>query len=122
MQPAKTDQVCILLTWWLRYQDWELKGESYALDRHPFAFFLHLLDKAKKNSKVFLSVPFLSDFDAIDQLCYYADLRNAWLAVYIILGPAPSNILNLQSFVCRSEAREEAVARLHIKKFGRDEQ
>lgn len=120
VQPVKTDQVCILSTW-LRHQDGELEGESYAHDRHPFVSFLYLLDKAEDNSTVFLSMPFLSDFDAIDQLCHYADPQNGGLTINIILGPALSNISNLENFVGRSQTREEAVARLHIKKFGRDD-
>ena len=66
-------------------------------------------------------MPFLSDFDAIDQLCHYADPRNKGLKINIILGPAFSNTSNLQNFVGKSQTREEALARLHIKRFGRDD-
>lgn len=66
-------------------------------------------------------MPFLSDFDAIDQLCHHANPRKAGLTVNIILGPAFSNVSNLQNFVGRSQTREQAVAKLHVKRFGRDD-
>ena len=120
VQPLKTDQVYVLSTW-LRHEDGELKGESYAHDRHPFVVFLHLLDKAEPNSTVFVSMPFLSDFDAIAQLCHYADPQNGSLTINIILGPALTNISNLENFVGRSQTREESVGRLHVKRYGRDD-
>ena len=113
VRPLHTDKVYVLSTW-LRHEDGELKGESYAHDRHPFVVFLHLLDKAEANSTVFLSIPFLSDFDAIDQLCYYADPQNGGLTINVILGPAITNIVNLENFVGRSQTREEAVGKLHV--------
>ena len=120
VQPLHTDEVYVLSTW-LRHEDGELKGESYAHDRHPFVVFLHLLDKAEANSTVFLSSPFLSDFDAMDQLCHYADPQYGGLTINIILGPAITNISNLENFVGRSQTREEAVGKLHMKRFGRDD-
>lgn len=120
VQPLYADHVFLLSTC-LRHQEGELAGESYAHDRHPFVVFLHLLDKAKANSAVYISMPYLSDFEAIDQLCHYADPQNAGLSINIILGPALSNTSNLEKFVGRSKTREEAVARLHIKRFGRDD-
>jgi hypothetical protein len=120
VQPLHPDQMFILSTW-LRHQDGELKGESYAHNRHPFVVFLHILHNARENSTVYLSMPYLSDFDAIDQMCHYSDPQFGGLNINIILGPAPSNISNLENFVGRSMTREEAVARLHIKRFGRDD-
>lgn len=59
-------------------------------------------------------MPFLSDFDAIDP-------QSGGLVINIILGPRATNISNLENFVSRSQTREEAVARLHVKQFGWDD-
>ena len=117
VQPLYTDQVFILSTYLRHPKGSELEGESFAHDRHPFVVFLHLLDKAEANSTVYISMPYLSDFDAIDQLCHYAN----GLTINIILGPRTTNISNLENFVGRSQSREEAVARLHMKQYGRDD-
>lgn len=96
-------------------------GYSYAHDRHPFVAFLHLLEEARSGSDVFMSIPFLGDFDAIDQLCHYANPENRGLQIYIVLGPKDWNIATLQKFVGRSQTRETAVNRLHMKRFGHDD-
>jgi hypothetical protein len=95
-------------------------GRSFAHDRHPFAAFVHLLDNALPGSDVFMSIPFLGDFDAIDQLCHYASPQFGGLQIYIILGPKHGCRETLEKFVGRSESRETAVKRLHIKPFGHD--
>jgi len=121
VQPLYTGQIFLLSTFLRHPEGKELEGESYAHDRHPFVVFVHLLDKAEANSTVYISMPYLSDFDAIDQLCHYADPQSGGLIINIILGPRTSNISNLENFVGRSQTREEAVARLHIKQYGRDD-
>jgi hypothetical protein len=123
VQPLYTDKVFLLSTCLRHSEGEELAGESYAHDRHPFVVFLHLLDKAEVNSTVYISMPYLSDFNAIDQLCHYADPQSGGrnLVINIILGPRATNIANLENFVGKSQTREEAVARLHIKQFGWDD-
>lgn len=96
-------------------------GKSYAHDCHPFVAFVHLLQNAQEGSDVFLSIPYLSDFTAIDQLCHYADPEYGGLQIYIVLGPKTWNVECLEKFVGRSKSRETALARLHIKRFGRDD-
>ena len=96
-------------------------GKSYAHGSHPFVAFLHLLHAAPESSNIFMSIPYLSDFTVVDQLCHYADPSNGGLQIYIVLGPKQWNIECLESFVGRSESRETAVARLHIKRYGRDD-
>jgi len=39
---------------------------------HPFVAFRHVLDIADAGSDVFMSVPFLGDLVALDQLCHSA--------------------------------------------------
>jgi hypothetical protein len=121
VQPLYTDKVFLLSTCLRHPEGEELAGESYAHERHPFVVFLHLLAKAEANSTVYISMPYLSDFDAIDQLCHYADPQNGGLIINIVLGPRATNISNLENFVGRSQTREEAVARLRIKQFGWDD-
>jgi len=94
---------------------------SYAHDRHPFVALVHLLDTAEPGSDFFMSVPFLGDFDAIDQLCHYANPDYGGLQIYIILGPKEWNVETLRKFVGRSKTRQEAVNRLHMKRFGHDQ-
>lgn len=96
-------------------------GKSYAHDCHPFVAFLHLLHAAPESSDIFISIPYLTDFTVVDQLCHYADPSNGGLQIYIVLGPKDWNIECLENFVGRSESRQTAVARLHIKRFGRDD-
>jgi hypothetical protein len=96
-------------------------GKSYAHDCHPFVAFVHLLKHAQKGSDIFISIPYLSDFTAVDQLCYHADPEDRNLQIYIILGPDNWNIECLEKFVGRSKARETALGRLHIKRYGRDD-
>ena len=95
--------------------------ESYAHEQHPFVAFVHLLKAAEKKSVVFISIPFLTDFMAIDELCHYADANVSDLHVNILLGPKTWVIESFESFVGEDSSREEAVARLHIKRYGRDE-
>ena len=80
-----------------------------------------MLNAAEPGSDFFASIPFLGDFDAIDQLCYYANPEYGGLLIYIILGPKEWNVKTLEKFVGRSKSREEALNRLHIKQFGHDE-
>ena len=96
------------------------KGSSIAHPNHPMVALVHLLANARGGSDVFMSVPFLSDFNVIDQLCYYADPNTSGLNIHILLGPIFWNKSNLQDFVGYYENRRQAVARLHIKDCGRD--
>ena len=98
-----------------------LAGTSYAHDCHPFVAFVHLLEHAQKGSDVFMSIPYLSDFAVVDQLCHYADPEDRNLQIYIVLGPKNWNIECLEKFVGRSKARETAMDRLYIKRYGRDD-
>ena len=120
--PAKPDpERPLVLHTCLRHEEGSPKaGYSYAHDRHPFVAFVHLLDTAEPGSEFFMSIPFLGDFDAIDQLCHYANPEYGGLQIYIVLGPKQWNVETLQKFVGRSKSREEAVSRLHIKRFGHD--
>jgi hypothetical protein len=47
--------------------------ESFAHEQHLFVAFVDLRRTAEKNSVVFISIPFLTDFMVIDELCHYAD-------------------------------------------------
>ena len=96
-------------------------GKSYAHDCHSFVAFLHLLHTAPELSEIYISIPYLTDFTVVDQLCHYADPSNGGLQIYIVLGPKHWNIECLENFVGRSESREAAVARLHIKICGLDD-
>jgi PLD-like domain len=96
-------------------------GKSFAHDCHPFVAFVHLLRNARQGSEVYMSIPYLSDFTVIDQLCHYADPAYGGLQIYIVLGPKTWNVECLERFVGRSQSRETALARLHIKRFGRDD-
>ena len=120
--PAKPDpERPLVLHTCLRHEEGSPKaGYSYAHDRHPFVAFVHLLDTAEPGSEFFMSIPFLGDFDAIDQLCHYANPEYGGLQIYIVLGPKQWNVETLEKFVGRSKSREEAVSRLHIKRFGHD--
>lgn len=95
--------------------------ESFAHEQHPFVAFVHLLKSAEKNSVVFISVPFLTDFMVIDELCHYADPAISGLYVKMLLGPKTWVVETFESFVGEDSGREESVARLHIKRYGRDE-
>ena len=55
------------------------------------------------------------------QLCHYANPEYGGLQIYIILGPKEWNVGALRKFVGRSKTRQEAVNRLHIKRFGHDQ-
>jgi hypothetical protein len=50
-------------------------GKSFAHDCHPFVAFVHLLRNARHGSEVYMSIPYLSDFTVIDQLCHYANIH-----------------------------------------------
>jgi len=95
--------------------------ESYAHEQHPFVAFLHLLKTAEKRSVVFISIPFLTDFMVINELCHYADTGVSDLHINILLGPKTWVIESFESFVGEDSSREGAVSRLHIKRYGRDE-
>mmetsp|Transcript_15208 Transcript_15208/g.21996 ORF Transcript_15208/g.21996 Transcript_15208/m.21996 type:complete len:253 (-) Transcript_15208:23-781(-) len=95
--------------------------ESFAHEQHPFVAFVHLLKHADKNSVVFISMPFLTDFMVINELCHYADPAVAGLHINILLGPKSWVTESFERFVGENAAREQAVARLHIKRYGRDE-
>lgn len=96
------------------------KGKSIAHPNHPMVALVDLLARAEVGSDVYMSVPFLSDFTVIDQLCHYASPDTSGLNIYILLGPTFWNKTNLQDFVGYYENRRQAVARLHIKDCGRD--
>ena len=123
LEPIKPDpERPLVLHTCLRHEEGSPKaGYSYAHDRHPFVAFLHLLDTAEPGSEFFVSIPFLGDFDAIDQLCHYANPEYGGLQIYIVLGPNDWNVGTLERFVGRSKSREETVSRLHIKRFGHDQ-
>ena len=63
-------------------------GLSYAHDRHPFVAFVNLLDQAKPDSDVFMSVPLLSDFDAIDRAVRSHALLAGWYPWGKLLDPS----------------------------------
>lgn len=92
-------------------------------DRHPFLGFLSLLENAQANSAVYLSIPYLTDKYAIDQLCHYADPMHGGLRIYIILGPQSMNRTFLKRFIAdKKEAQiRTSLSRLHIKSFGIDD-
>lgn len=94
---------------------------SYAHEEHPYVAFVHLLKTAAKKSVVFISIPFLTDFMVIDELCHYANPDVSDLHINILLGPKTWVIESFESFVGGDSVREEAVSRLHIKRYGRDE-
>lgn len=65
-----------------------------------------------------MSIPFLGDFDAIYQLCHYANPEYGGLVqIYVVWDQRSA----LERFVGRSQSREEAVNLLHSKRFGHDE-
>ena len=111
---AKEDRPAVLHTF-LRHPS---SGYSFAHDCHPFVAMVHLLTRAQIGSDVFLSIPYLSDVTAVDQLCHHADPQHKNLHIYILLGPHPNSITCLETFVGRSPARETAVGHLHIKQNG----
>ena len=94
---------------------------SYAHEQHPFVAFVHLLKAAAKRSVVFISIPFLTDFMVVDELCHYADANVSDLDANILLGPKTSVLETFESFVGQDSSREKAFARLHVKRYGRDE-
>jgi hypothetical protein len=107
-----------LLHTFLRYPSGPNEGKSLAHSQHPFVAMVHLLSHAEPNSEVFMSAPYLTDFKVIDQLCHFA---NAGLHIYVLLGPVNWNVESLEDFVGYDELRRQAVARLKIKRFGRDD-
>lgn len=94
-------------------------GNSIAHPQHPFVALVHLLTTAARHSEVFFCAPYLTDFKVIDQLCHYANESN--LQIYVLMGPVTWNIESLEAFVGFDERRRLAVERLHIKRFGRDD-
>lgn len=105
----------------VRYEEGSRNGLSYVHDRHPFLGFLYLLDAAEPLSHVFLAVLYLTDFLVLDQLCHYVNPQYGGLHISIILGPAHYDVETVERFIGDDEACREAVARLHMKQFGRDE-
>lgn len=89
------------------------KGKSIVHPNHPMVALVHLLASADAGSDVFMSVPFLSDFNVIDQLCHYAEPNTSGLNIYILLGPNFWNKSNLQDFVGIYENRRQKVARIN---------
>lgn len=106
----------------LRYDYGERNGQSCAHDLHPFISFVHLLRDAVAGSSVYISIPFLTDFMVIDELCHYSHPENKNLQIYILLGPNSSCISSFREFVGHYEDRRLAVSRLHLKQYGWDEQ
>mmetsp|Transcript_11392 Transcript_11392/g.23346 ORF Transcript_11392/g.23346 Transcript_11392/m.23346 type:complete len:260 (-) Transcript_11392:267-1046(-) len=104
----------------VRWPSGPYQGKSMAHSNHPMVALVHLLSNADRGSDVFMSVPFLSDFNVIDQLCRYANPDESGLNIYILLGPSFWNKSNLCDFVGFLENRRQAVARLHIKDCGHD--
>lgn len=98
----------------------DLIGKSYAHDRHPFVAFRDLLQEADRGSAVYMSVPFLTDFCVMDQLCHFANPEYGGLKIYIILGPASFNVPQILKFINGDERIRGAMSRLHIKVFGTD--
>ena len=108
----------------MRYDDAEeaaMVGLSFVHDRHPFLGFLHLLHDAERGSSVYMSIPYLTDFYALDQICHYAQEEYGNLQIYIIIGPKHFNIETIERFINNDEAVRAAVQKLHIKRFGNDD-
>ena len=107
----------------MRYDDAQkpdMGGLSFVHDRHPFLGFLHLLHHVERGSRVYMSIPYLTDFYALDQICYSAQEEHGNLQIYIILGPKHFNVETIERFINNDEAVRAAVQKLHIKQFGRD--
>lgn len=98
----------------------ELVGRSIAHDRHPYVALLSLLRAAEKTSSVYISAPYLTDFQVLDQLCHYANPEYGGLKIYVILGPASFNTRLFRSFIRNDEQIRLALSRLHIKIYGDD--
>ena len=100
-EPVKPDlERPLVLHTCLRHEEGSPKASYlYAHDCHPFVVFLHLLDKAEPGLDAFMSIPFLGDFDAIDQLCHYANPEYGGLQIYNVLGPKEWNVGTLEKFV-----------------------
>ena len=108
----------------MRYDDAEkpaMGGLSFVHDRHPFLGFLHLLHHAERGSSVYMSIPYLTDFYALNQICHYAQEDHGNLQIYIIIGPKHFNLETIERFINNNEAVRAAIQKLHIKRFRRDD-
>lgn len=105
-----------------------IRDEAVLHDRHPFVAVIHLLRNAEISSTVYLSAPFLTDLQVVDELCHYAQPVAAGgrhLTIRVIVGPQRWVTAELQRFVHAfaqqeggCQQREEAIGRLEIRRFG----
>ena len=122
--PELVDKRPVVLHTALRYSEDEypgMSGLSFVHDRHPFLGFLHLLRSSNRGSSVYISIPYLTDFYAMDQLCHYAQEEHGNLQIYVIVGPKHFNIETIERFINNDEVVRAAVSKLHIKQFGYDD-
>jgi hypothetical protein len=93
-------------------------GLSYAHEEHPFIAFIHLLKYADVGSTVFITMPYLTDFYVLDELCHYAATeenggRNLTIKAIVGYNKDVLNTINL--FIGVSAKRQAAINRLQLR-------
>lgn len=74
--------------------------------------FLHLLEEVERNSTVYVSIPFLTHFCVLDQLCHFATPEHGDLKIHVILRPAECYVPHMEKFIGGDERIR--------KEFGKD--
>jgi hypothetical protein len=96
-------------------------GLSYAHEEHPFIAFVHLLKSADVGSTVFITMPYLTDFYVLDELCHYAATEEEGgrnLTIKAIIGYNKDALDTINSFIGVSAKRQAGINRLHLRYQG----
>jgi hypothetical protein len=86
---------------------------SIAHNAHPFVAFVHLLRNAQEGSTVHISIPYLTDVNALNELCHHQASLN--LNIRAIVGRNKLVFESLNEFIGQSAQRQRAVEQLQLR-------